>query len=113
MSGKRLLIVAFLAASPFLLLAALRGSATFAGSVLEKRYPPPGQMISVGDHKLQLYCMGHGSPAVVIEPGMGTDWVAWRLVIPHLLESGKVCVYDRAGYGWSEPGPWPRTAGQI
>lgn len=113
MSRKRLSLVVLLVAAPFLLLAAVRGSAALASSVLEKRYPPPGQMISVGDHKLQLYCMGHGSPTILIEPGMGTDWVAWRLVIPQLLEFNKVCVYDRAGYGWSEPGPWPRTAGRI
>ena len=113
MSRKRLSLVVLLVAAPFLLLAAVRGSAVLASSLLEKRYPPPGKLISVGDHKLQLYCMGHGSPTIVIEPGMGTDWVAWRLVIPQLLEFSKVCVYDRAGYGWSEPGPWPRTAGRI
>jgi pimeloyl-ACP methyl ester carboxylesterase len=113
MSRKRLALVALLAAAPFLLFAAVRGSAVLVGSILEKRYPPPGRLLSVGDHRLHLYCMGNGGPTVVIEPGIGTDWVGWRLVVPRLLESNRVCVYDRAGYGWSAPGPWPRTAQRI
>jgi pimeloyl-ACP methyl ester carboxylesterase len=69
-------------------------------------------MISAGDHKLHLYCMGKGTSTVIIEPGMGQDWLGWRLVIPRVLDFARVCVYDRAGYGWSEPGRWPRTAGR-
>jgi pimeloyl-ACP methyl ester carboxylesterase len=41
---------------------------------------------------------------------MGVDWVGWRKVISKLAETNRVCVYDRAGYGWSDPGPKPRTA---
>ena len=85
-------------------------STTWVAGMLEKRYPPPGQMVPVGNYKLQLYCSGSGSPTVVIEPGMGVDWVGWRGVIASLLPSNRVCVYDRAGYGWSDPGPKPRTA---
>lgn len=110
---RKLLYAILVAGAPFLMLAAVRGSAALAGSVLEKRYPPPGPMISVGNHKLLLYCMGEGSPTVVIEPGMGVDWVTWWRVIRKVTESTEVCVYDRAGYGWSEPGPMPRTAGRI
>ena len=47
------------------------------------------------------------------EPGIGTDWVSWRSVSLKLAEVTRVCVYDRAGYGWSDPGPRPRTAGRI
>ncbi len=109
-SRRWLIPITLLAAVPFLLVAALRVSVSAAGSVLEKRYPPPGRMISIGDRKLHLYCIGNGSPTVVIEPGMGQDWVGWRLAIPGLTAFTRVCVYDRGGYGWSEPGPWPRTA---
>jgi pimeloyl-ACP methyl ester carboxylesterase len=110
MIQRKFLSVGLLVAAPFLLFAATRASATLASRVLENRYPPPGQMVSVGDHKLHLYCMGAGQPTVIIEPGMGQDWVGWRRVIPKLVEFNRVCVYDRAGYGWSEAGPWPRTA---
>jgi pimeloyl-ACP methyl ester carboxylesterase len=85
-------------------------STTWAAQILEKRYPPPGRMVPVGDYKLQLYCFGAGSPTIIVEPGMGVDWVSWRLVISKLLPTNRVCVYDRAGYGWSDPGPKPRTA---
>jgi len=90
-----------------------RGVLAAANTVLERRYPPPGRMIPVGDHRLHLFCQGSGTPTVVIEPGLGVDWVAWTPVVTDLARSGEVCVYDRAGYGWSEPGPFPRTAQQI
>ena len=110
-SGRRLVfILVFLAVFPFVLFAAIRLSTNLAAGALGRRYPPPGQMISVGDHSLHFYCMGTGGPTVVIEPGMGQDWVGWRLVIRDLIRFSRVCVYDRGGYGWSEPGPWPRTA---
>jgi pimeloyl-ACP methyl ester carboxylesterase len=57
-----------------------------------------------------LYCTGEGGPTVVIEPGMGQDWTGWRLVWQRLVPITRVCVYDRAGYGWSDAGPRPRTA---
>ena len=91
-------------------LVAVRGASALAASVLEHRYPPPGTMVPAGEHRLMLYCTGQGSPTVVIEPGMGQDWVSWRFVWPRIIAAARVCVYDRAGYGWSDPGPMPRTA---
>src|SRR5271165_3618686 len=85
-----------------------------AGDVLRNRYAAPGRMVSLdaalGTHRLHLYCTGKGEPAIVIESGLGTDWVSWQLVTLDLAARNRVCVYDRAGYGWSEPGPRPRTA---
>jgi pimeloyl-ACP methyl ester carboxylesterase len=109
---KRLLYLLVLLAAPFLLFAAARGSIALANHALEARYPLPGHMVSVGDYRLHLFCTGTGSPTVVIEPGMGMDWVSWRDVTLK-LSTTKVCVYDRAGYGWSDAGPRPRTALQI
>jgi pimeloyl-ACP methyl ester carboxylesterase len=93
-----------------LLSIATRLSIELASRTLEELYPPPGQMISVDGHKLMLYCMGSGSPTVVLEAGLGIGWEGWQTVIPQLSAFTRVCVYDRAGYGWSEPGPPPRTA---
>lgn len=90
----------------------VRGVLALANVWLERRYPPPGQLISVGRHRLHLYCQGAGPATVVIEPGLGVDWVAWAPVVLDLARSIEVCVYDRAGYGWSEPGPVPRSAEQ-
>lgn len=110
---RRLLIAGVvLLLSPFAVFFLVRGSLALANALLERRYPPPGRMISVGDHRLHLFCQGTGSPTVVIEPGLGVDWVSWRPVVDGLARSREVCVYDRAGYGWSEAGPMPRTAEQ-
>lgn len=72
-----------------------------------------GQLIDVGGHRLNLYCIGEGGPAVVLDAGLGGwsgDW--WRIQRA-LAEFREVCVYDRAGYGQSEPGPAPRTSTRI
>jgi hypothetical protein len=76
--------------------------------------PAPGEMVSVGNHKLHIYCMGQGSPTVVTESGAtGTsiEWSAW--VQPEVAKATQVCAYERAGLGWSEGGPEPRDAMQI
>jgi pimeloyl-ACP methyl ester carboxylesterase len=101
-----------LIAVPVLLVGTVRGIAAFASRLLEQQHPPPGRMVRAGDHNLHLLCIGSGAPAVIIEPGMGQDWVGWRRVIPGLTPFTRVCVYDRSGYAWSEPGASPRTAGR-
>lgn len=76
-----------------------------------KAYPPPGRMVDVGGHRLHIHCMGTGSPTVVIDAGWGgwsASWSSW--VQPDAAKTTRVCSYDRAGMGWSEPGPLPRTA---
>jgi pimeloyl-ACP methyl ester carboxylesterase len=73
----------------------------------------PGRLIDVGGHKLNLYCMGTGSPTVVMDAGLGFGAYAWALVQPSIATFTRVCSYDRAGYGFSEPGPYPRTSARI
>jgi pimeloyl-ACP methyl ester carboxylesterase len=77
-----------------------------------RRYPPPEKLVDVGGHRLHLYCTGEGSPIVILE-AMGNGWsLYWSQVQPAVARFTRVCSYDRAGYGWSEPGPLPRT-GQV
>lgn len=76
----------------------------------QRAYPPPGQMVDVGGYRLHLYCVGTGSPTVVIDAGWG-DWSrGWSRVQAQVAQSTRVCSYDRAGMGYSEAGPLPRTA---
>jgi pimeloyl-ACP methyl ester carboxylesterase len=70
-------------------------------------------MIGVGGFRLHILCTGSGSPSVVLDAALGGSSVSWSLVQPALAEVTRVCSYDRAGFGWSEAGPMPRTAGQI
>lgn len=78
-----------------------------------KAYPPPGQMVDVGGYRLHINCTGEGSPTVVIESGWGDFSAAWGWVQPEVAKTTRVCTYDRAGMGWSESSPEPRTAREF
>ncbi|HHY55514.1 MAG TPA: alpha/beta fold hydrolase [Chloroflexi bacterium] len=77
------------------------------------RYPAPGQLVDVGGHRLHLHCMGEGSPTVILEAGWGSFSSDWSLVQPLMASQTRVCAYDRAGSGWSDVGPLPRTPERI
>ncbi len=76
-------------------------------------YPAPGKMYVVNGHDMHIYCTGEGSPTLVLDAGMGNDSLAWHKVQPELSKTTRVCSYDRAGMGWSTPGPDPRDADNI
>src|SRR3954468_20248122 len=74
-----------------------------------EQFPPPGTLVDLGDHKLHLWCEGQGAPTVLLEPsGLGTTR-GWANVMEMLSPHVRVCAYDRAGLGWSEPSPRPLT----
>jgi pimeloyl-ACP methyl ester carboxylesterase len=76
-------------------------------------YAQPGQLVDVGGFRLNLYCMGSGSPTVVFDSGW-EDWApAWSTVQPRIAKWTRACSYDRAGAGFSDPGPMPRTSVRI
>ena len=68
------------------------------------------RLVDIGGRKLNLYCIGTGSPTVILEAGGGDDMLDWRYVQPLVAKHARVCSYDRAGYGFSDPGPLPRDA---
>jgi pimeloyl-ACP methyl ester carboxylesterase len=71
------------------------------------------QMIDVGGHRLRIACQGEGSPAVILDHGLGGSSDDWGHVQRRLAATTKVCIYDRAGYGASDAGPPPRTSARI
>ena len=71
---------------------------------------PPGVMVDVGGYRMHLYCIGQGSPTVVLESGLGDYWLAWYRVQPQIGQFAYVCAYDRAGLGWSDPSLRPRNS---
>ena len=75
--------------------------------------PATGRLIDVGGHKLYLNCVGSGSPTVVLEPGAGATSSQLGWITPAVARSTRVCVYDRAGRGWSEPADSPQDGAQI
>jgi pimeloyl-ACP methyl ester carboxylesterase len=74
---------------------------------------PPGRLIDIGTHRLHLHCGGEGPPTVVFDAALGGSSLSWSLVHPAVSRATRACTYDRAGFGWSEAGPLPRTAGRI
>jgi pimeloyl-ACP methyl ester carboxylesterase len=72
-------------------------------------YPPPGQLIDMDGHRLHLACTGDGAPTVVLVTGLGGSSLLWERVQPLLTSSARVCVYDRAGLGWSDASSGERT----
>jgi hypothetical protein len=72
--------------------------------------PPSGQLVDVGGYRLHPACLGDGGPTVVMEAAIGETGLLWSLVQPAVAQLAPACVYDRAGLGWSDPSPEPRTA---
>ncbi len=118
MTGSRLLD--FLVAS-----AALISSLAFLGAVYqfiadrlaEKKYPPPGRLVDVGGYRLHVQCSGlegaGGGPTVVMDAGIGECSLSWSPVQTEIARFARVCTYDRAGLGWSDPAPNARTSREI
>ena len=84
-------------------------------SILEDQKPPPGKLVSVGQHKLHYCLQGkkeHAEqPTVILEHSLGG--IEGYLLIEQLAKFTRVLIYDRAGYGWSEHSPHPRTSDHI
>jgi pimeloyl-ACP methyl ester carboxylesterase len=75
--------------------------------------PPPGDLINIGGRRLHLYCLGAGSPTVILEAGGGAFALDWALVQPEIASTTRVCSYDRARYGWSDPSPQAETPESV
>ena len=78
-----------------------------------KSPPAPGRLVSLGTHRLHLHCLGAGSPTVVFDAALGGSSLSWTFIQPAVAEFTTACTYDRAGFGWSDAGPMPRTVRRI
>ena len=105
---RRIIIIAMLVILILSLVTLTAGA--IAKSNLAKQYPAPGQMVDVGGYKMHINCTGQGSPTVILAGGSLEYSLFWALVQPEVAGFTRVCSYDRAGYGWSESSPQPRTA---
>jgi pimeloyl-ACP methyl ester carboxylesterase len=86
-----------------LLVVAVGGAYEQLSSARDVETAMPGRLVDVGDHRLHLDCTGSGGPTVVLEPGAGSMSAESAWVAPVLARETTVCVYDRAGRGWSDP----------
>ncbi len=80
----------------------------------DRRFNPvSGKLIDVGGRKMHIDCTGNGSPTVILDSGLGDTYLSWRKVQPEIARFTRVCSYDRAGLGYSDPGSEPRTSQAI
>src|SRR5437016_9764408 len=93
------------------LLLGIHGTANAAPG--DEIYTRPGTLVRADGTRLNLYCTGTGSPTVVFDSGW-EDWApVWTIVQPEVAKWTRACSYDRAGAGFSDPGPMPRTSVRI
>jgi pimeloyl-ACP methyl ester carboxylesterase len=69
--------------------------------------------VSVGSHRVHIRCDGDGGPPVIFDAALGGSSLSWSLVQPAVARLTRACSYDRAGFGWSDAGPLPRTASRV
>jgi pimeloyl-ACP methyl ester carboxylesterase len=101
----------------FLVLIVVALFLTIAGMIYENIFeardrrfnPMAGKRFDVGGYKMHIDCTGEGSPAVILESGLGDSYLSWRKVQPQIAKFTRVCSYDRAGIGFSDSGLEPRT----
>jgi pimeloyl-ACP methyl ester carboxylesterase len=76
-------------------------------------YPPPGRLVDLGSHRLHVRESGCGTPTIILEAGLMSTVLSWNDLQRELARFCRVLSYDRAGLGWSDLGPMPRTADRI
>lgn len=89
------------------------GVETVAEAADAQAHPVPGRLIDVGDHRLHLRCTGTGQPTVVFEAGGGEMSSNVGRVSTAVAHTTRICTYDRAGRGWSEPTAAPVGGAQL
>jgi pimeloyl-ACP methyl ester carboxylesterase len=84
-------------------------SALIAAATLVSAQSLDGKF-DVGGRHIRIACQGTGYPTVVIDAGLGTAPVedkAWQQIASRIATTTRVCLYDRAGLGGSDPNPKP------
>ncbi|MCY4282728.1 MAG: alpha/beta hydrolase, partial [Gammaproteobacteria bacterium] len=91
----------------------LSGAITVMASPASQLTSIPGKLVDVGGFRLHIHCVGQGAPAIILDSGVGGFSLEWTRIQNALAHRTRVCSYDRAGYGWSDLGPLPRTSKRI
>ena len=78
------------------------GYQTVRESLAGRTHGAPGRLVDVGGHRLHVHCIGRGTPTIILESGLGETSAYWGWIAPAAARETRVCVYDRAGRGWSD-----------
>jgi pimeloyl-ACP methyl ester carboxylesterase len=77
----------------------------------DRRFNPmEGRRVDVNGLKMHIDCKGEGSPAVILDSGLGDSYLSWKSVQSPIAKLTEVCSYDRAGIGYSDPSGHPRNS---
>jgi len=83
-------------------------------SISERRdrrsHPMPGKLVDVGGYRMHINCTGSGFPTVIFDSGLGDGYVPWNKAQSQVAQFTQACSYDRAGFGYSDSSPRPRTS---
>jgi len=108
---RKTLVVTFALGCLSMATSALAEDAPKPPVITDPIYTKPIRLVDVGNgRRINLYCRGKGSPAVIFDSGL-SDWTAaWALVQPTISKKNTTCSYDRAGLGFSDAATRPSTA---
>lgn len=106
------ILLILIIATPFLI-----GYVYQLASVSNENFAPMGNIVSVrmdnGTYNMHLHCIGGGNPTVILDADIGAWSIHWATVQSEIAKFTRVCSYDRAGYGWSDRNPAPRTVQRM
>jgi len=108
-----LILVAALIALPLLWVVYSAVSNSITASRWLQNPHPSGERIQAGDTSLFIRVKGQGTPAVIIQTGLGSTSLEWWHIQDSLAEDTTVITYDRNAYGWSLASGSPATAENV
>lgn len=76
-------------------------------------YAEPGQRIDIGGRRINMHCAGSGAPTVILMAGIFSWSVVWYKTQPVIAQRTRVCTFDRASYGFSDPAPRPQVISDV
>tara|TARA_B100001996_G_scaffold37239_1_gene27508 strand:- start:957 stop:1859 length:903 start_codon:yes stop_codon:yes gene_type:complete len=84
-----------------------------ASAYNDKPFKPPGRFINIGFQTMYVDCLGENKPTIIVDVGIAASSASWYKIAKELSKNTRICLYDRAGYGWSDSGRGERTTATI
>lgn len=76
-------------------------------------YAQPSQLVDIRGRRINLHCSGEGTPTIVLMAGLSSWSAVWYKVQPEIAKRTRVCAFDRASYGFSDPPPRPQILPDV
>ena len=76
-------------------------------------YVEPGQLVDIGGRRINLHCTGAEGPTVIFMAGIFSWSLIWYKTQPVIANNARVCAFDRASYGFSDPAPRPQIISEV